>query len=153
MSILPPSMSRQERRAAIKKLERDNASAPVTMTAVPQPWPAPHLQKCVDNLVGLWRSRKFLAQLFRQRDGTLRLSVNRTMVGLDGDRWIDGITWDELQQVKAECGFGDRWAVEIYPPDYDVVNVANVRHLFLLPEAPAFAWKRPAEEPTEASPA
>jgi hypothetical protein len=33
------------------------------------------------------------------------------------------------------------WAVEIYPADGDVVAVANMRHLWLLPEAPAFAWR------------
>jgi hypothetical protein len=142
MSILPRSLSRQERRAAIKRLERDNAASPATMTPVPQPWPAPYLQTCVDTVIGLWRSRRFLAQLYRQKDGSLRLSVNRTSVDPAGDRWLDGITWDELQQVKAECGFGDHWAAEIYPPAADLVNVANVRHLFLLPEAPAFAWKR-----------
>lgn len=149
MSILPAWMSRQDRRAAIKKLERDNAGSPATMTPIPQSqWPTGGK----DTLVGLWRSRRFLAQLFLQgpAPGALRLSVNRTSCDPAGERWLDGITWDELQQVKAECGFGDHWAVEIYPPDYDVVNVANVRHLFLLPEAPAFAWKRPAKETTTA---
>jgi hypothetical protein len=30
--------------------------------------------------------------------------------------------------------------VEVYPPDEAVVNVANIRHLWLLAEAPAYAW-------------
>lgn len=43
------------------------------------------------------------------------------------------ITWNELQQVKRDCGRGDVWAVEIYPPDQYVVDAANLRHLWLLP--------------------
>lgn len=45
-------------------------------------------------------------------------------------------------RLKAECGRGDKWAVELYPPDEAVVNVANIRHLWLLPEPPAFGWNR-----------
>lgn len=138
MSILPAHFSRQERRAAIKALERDNDNAPVVMTEVVQErWPA----SMVGNVLNLWRSRRFLAQLYAEPDGVLRLSINRTTTAT-GDRWVDGITWDELQAVKAECGFGHVWAVEVYPPADCVVNVANVRHLWLLPKAPTFAWKQ-----------
>ena len=52
----------------------------------------------------------------------------------------DAITWDELQRLKAEAGFADRWAVEVFPPDAQVVNIANIRHLFLLPGPPDYAW-------------
>lgn len=45
----------------------------------------------------------------------------------------DGITWDDLQWLKAAVGFGDREAVEVFPRDCDVVNVANMRHLWVLP--------------------
>lgn len=43
----------------------------------------------------------------------------------------DGITWDELQTIKRECGYGDKDAIEFYPPDEDVFNTGNVRHLFI----------------------
>lgn len=92
----------------------------------------------------VWRSRDFLVQLFRDGDH-VRITVNRTHSpnGLD---WADGITWDELQQIKAEIGRGDAWAVELYPPDEHVIDVANMRHLWLLDEAPAYGWRAPAEE-------
>lgn len=86
-------------------------------------------------------SRDFLAQVFVE-EGVLRLTVSRTKMRPDG-RWEDGITWDELMQVKREAGYGNVFAVEIYPADASVVNVANMRHLWLLPEAPPFAWKKP----------
>lgn len=87
-----------------------------------------------------WRSRDFLAQLYDQ-NGQWRLSVNRAEIGSDG-RWKDGITWDELQRIKSECGFGDRFAVEVFPPNEHVVNDANIRHLFLLDEKPAYSWTK-----------
>ena len=89
--------------------------------------------------VKAWRSRRFLAVLWQEFSGFLRLSVNRTMADMNGD-WIDGITWDELQQVKSECGLGEMWGVEAYPPALRVVYDANMRHLFLFEEKPEWAW-------------
>lgn len=87
-----------------------------------------------------WRSPAFLAVLYRDSKGFGRLSINRTTIDNLG-RWRDEITWDELMQVKEECGFGAAWAVELYPPVDSVVNDANMRHLFLLAEPPPFAWR------------
>lgn len=86
-----------------------------------------------------WRSRDFLLQVIED-NGRLRLSVNRTVFNQAGTNWAEGITWDDLMRLKAEAGFGDRWAIEIFPPDAAVVNVANMRHLWLLDEAPLQAW-------------
>ena len=88
-----------------------------------------------------WRSRTHLAQLHDDA-GTLRLSVHRVTdvawhIRFDA---AGGISWDDLQRIKGECGFGDRWAVEVYPPDDRVVNVAPIRHLWLLDEQPPYAW-------------
>lgn len=33
-------------------------------------------------------------------------------------------------------------AVEIYPAERDIVNVANMRHLWVLPERLPFGWRR-----------
>lgn len=56
--------------------------------------------------------------------------------------WADGISWDELMRIKSEVGYKDSWAVEVYPSDSHVINVANMRHLFLLKEKPDFAWEK-----------
>ena len=42
------------------------------------------------------------------------------------------------------------WVVEILPAAESQVNVANMRHLWLLPEAPAFAGGRSHERPPPA---
>lgn len=92
-----------------------------------------------DKRIAVWLSRKYLAQVF-QESNCLRISINKTST--KGNRWDDGLTWDELQQIKHDIGYGNMLAVEIYPRDCDVVNVANMRHLWL-PEFPLpFGWRR-----------
>lgn len=92
-------------------------------------------------VVEAWRSRTFLVQITAEKTGVERLSISRTTVRDDGE-FEDGITWDDLQRLKTECGRGDKCAVEIYPPDAEVVNVANMRHLWILDEPPVFMWKK-----------
>ncbi len=93
----------------------------------------------------VWRSRHFCVQFWPENKIGIvgRLSVMRCELDARGG-WRDGITWDELQRLKKEAGFGDTWAIEVYPKDSAVVNVANFRHLWLLYEAPAFAWEKGA---------
>ncbi|WP_441316779.1 DUF7694 domain-containing protein [Halomonas sp. hl-4] len=33
--------------------------------------------------------------------------------------------------------------MEVYPDDANIVNVSNMRHLWVLPEQPAFMWRKP----------
>lgn len=126
--------SRQERKA----LERENLRWPEKLAEVPRATLPAHQS---DRFVRVLRSRQFLVQEFIEPGGIIRLSVNRTTLRGHG-RWDDGITWDELQRLKAEAGYGDRFAVEVYPADGDVVNVGNLRHVWILPEPLAFAWRR-----------
>lgn len=128
-------MNRAQRRvinsAAAK---RSVAMKPVPITEWPKGLGTPRL--------GVWVNRDFLVQAFQEPHG-LRLSVNRTTVDSNGD-WRENITWEELQQVKRDVGFGDYCAVEVYPADADIVNVANMRHLWILNESPPFVWKKGA---------
>lgn len=75
------------------------------------------------------------------KDGVLRLSINRTQLGENG-RWLDGITWDDIQGIKSQLGFSEYCAVEIFPPRGDLVDVANVKHIWVLKEPPPFMWRR-----------
>jgi len=87
----------------------------------------------------VWRNNKFAAQVFQEANGILRISINKATVIKTGD-WLDGFTWDELQNIKSVIGYGHRQAIEFYPQDSEVVNVANIRHLWVLPEPLPFAW-------------
>jgi hypothetical protein len=124
--------NRQQRRL----LEKDNAKWTLTLKPVPRSeWPDhPRPPKEV------WRSRDYLVQVYAEGAEIERMSVSSTK--LQGERWADGITWDELMSLKRQCGRGDRDALEVYPADKDVVNVANMRHLWLPPEPVAFAWRK-----------
>lgn len=128
--------SREQRR----QLARDNAKLPTELRQVARhDWPNPNSEQ-----LQVWRSRDYLVQVFAASGPAIyRLSINRTTLGQDG-RWLDGITWDTVQRIKREIGHGHTWAVEIFPADAELVNVANVRHLWLLSQAPEFAWRRGA---------
>lgn len=134
-SIVPPGWTLKQ---AQKHLVKENQKWPDRLTLVPcEQWPAA-LRDKDGAMVAVWRSRRYCVQV-HEKEGQTRLTAHRTTLGPDG-RWEDGITWDALQRLKREAGFGDRWAVEIYPDDSAVVNVANMRHLWLLPGAPDYAW-------------
>lgn len=132
-------LSRQQRRA----INREAEKKPPRLTPVPQEqWPADP-PGALSTRLGVWVSQKFLVQHFKEsKSGAQRLSINRTTVDATGD-WCDEISWDELQQIKRDVGFGNYCAVEIFPPDIDLVNVANMRHLWLLGTPPPFMWRSP----------
>lgn len=88
-----------------------------------------------------WRSNRFVVLEFAEAEGISRLSINRTAIDRNGD-WLDGITWDELQLLKQQCGYGDLDAVEVFPADKDVQFVANMRHLFVFQKPLDFVWRR-----------
>lgn len=131
-------LSREQRRAAILQMERDNKQYPNRLVEVDAP---PHQYS--QGLVRTWRSREFVVQEFREELCVMRLSINRTHVHPSTMDWVDGITWDELQALKAQAGYGSFEAVEVYPPDGSVVNVASIRHLWILEARMPFSWNRP----------
>lgn len=133
--ITDMSVTREQRR----QLMRDNAKQPETLTRVPEwEWPPCELR---NRPTDVWRSRHYLVQEYSLTGGVTRLSIARTMMQANG-RWVDGLSWDELQDIKRQVGFGDSFAVEVFPKDKDVVNVANMRHLWILPQPLEFAWSR-----------
>lgn len=42
----------------------------------------------------------------------------------------DGITWEELQSIKNDFAGSDTQAIEFYPREKHLVNIAPVRHLW-----------------------
>lgn len=135
-------------RAQLRALRAENRAWPDTLIEIPESsWPAAiklaqtHQKS---RMVRAFRSEHFLAMLFLEPSGYQRLSVLRTDFEGVGKRAVAGIVWDDLQRLKGEAGFADAWAVEVFPPDADVVNVQNMRHLFLLPEPPSFGWHKAA---------
>jgi hypothetical protein len=89
--------------------------------------------------VGVFLSKEFLVQVLNEPGGK-RLTVNRAW-RKDGG-WGQDITWDELQRIKRAVGYGDSYAVEVYPPDMEIVNCANMRHLWVMDQPLDIGWKR-----------
>ncbi|MBD1602439.1 DUF7694 domain-containing protein [Pseudomonas typographi] len=115
-------------------LAKQNAKEPVCLHRIPESqWTAEPPPRIIE----VWRSRSFLVQVFDEANGYQRMSICRT--AHNGQSWADLVTWDELMQLKRECG-RDRDAVEVFPADQDIVNVANMRHLFFSPEPLTFKW-------------
>ena len=54
--------------------------------------------------------------------------------------WKDGISWENLMKVKKAIGMDEWWGLEAYPPEKLMVNVANMRNIFLQKEKPKWAW-------------
>lgn len=129
---MPIKMSRNQRRL----WHKENKTRPKIMTAIPKvEWP--HLSNRKQP-IKVWASRDYLAQAFDEIN-SVRLSINRSEIEAEG-KWADKITWEELQQIKRECGYGDFYAIEIYPRDRDIVNVANMRHLWILSNPLEIGW-------------
>jgi hypothetical protein len=123
-----------------RAIEFENRRWPTELVEMPRSdWPTDAPPK----LIAAWRSRTLLVQVYAEPGRIVRLSVCRAALTADGG-YQDGLSWDELQRAKAAVGYGDRDAVEIYPPDVDVVNVASMRHLWVLPIGVPlpFAWRR-----------
>lgn len=130
--------------AQLRQLRRDNLAWPVALQPVPLADLAVTGCPSEARRTGLFRSRAFLVQVFTEVGGMQRLSINRTEWDERKGNYREEISWDDLQRLKDEAGFGARVAIEVYPPAELVVNVANIRHLWILPigaERLPFVWK------------
>jgi hypothetical protein len=131
-----PAMNREQRRKYNQQMARINNQRPERLEVVPRDkWPEDGAAKRFNVML----SKYFLVQMFNEDDGMIRLSINRTLLTGCG-RFFGEISWDELQDVKRQAGYADRCAFEVYPTDNNIINVANMRHLWVLPEGENSGW-------------
>ena len=76
-----------------------------------------------EHSIGVWEDDTYLVAAFQDQN-TIRLDIQRKDLK-------DGITWDELQHIKDECGYSDKDAVEFYPAKDAIINNGNFRHLYI----------------------
>lgn len=84
----------------------------------------------------VWKDDEYIVQVNTcpdSEEAILRLSVRR----LDGE---GGITWDELMRLKQEAGYDEYYGVELYPPESEVMNNMNARHIWLLCDIPDYVF-------------
>lgn len=121
-------------------IQHENKKFTESLTAIPRiKWPQTFQDsKCPPTYV--YRSRRFFVQVYREY-GYTRISVNRTDIDNEGN-WKDGISWDDLFMIKGALGYQHQDAVEVYPAQNDLVNVANIRHLWIMNEPLPFIWRK-----------
>lgn len=138
----------KEYRAKVAHLRAENKRHGSGFTAMPHTEiDATHSRTRVEHVPDrVWRSAHFLAMEF-DAGPYVRLTLCRTMIDENG-HWLANISWEEMQGIKHSLGYGPRQAVEIFPRDEDVVNVANMRHLWILPEGEIlpFGWIKGSRE-------
>lgn len=134
--------NREEIRFARSYITAENKKWPAHLLPVPAAdWPKQRLD-AREKLVGLFRCATHLVQVYEAPAPALvRLSIQRTMIDDQGE-WVQGITWDDLQRLKSQAGYGAFDAIEVYPVDRDVVNVANIRHLWVMQSELPFKWTK-----------
>lgn len=130
-------------REANEKLLRENMQYTKDFVEIPkEKWPE-NWKKADRNRLPfrVLRNNQFFVQCHRETHGITRITVNRIKLKTL-HRWDDEISWDDLQWVKNAVGYAHKNAVEVFPEQKRVVNVANMRHLWVLPNdfnAP-FVW-------------
>ena len=132
-------MNRKQIRNRQKILDQVNKQYTDQFVIIPPEDCPPQLPNEKSIRLRVYRNNKFLVQIFNDNNRA-RISINRTIIKSNG-HWADDITWDELQMIKSQIGFGDVMAVEIYPKDKDVVNVANMRHLWIIDDKTELGWR------------
>ncbi|MBI4692744.1 MAG: hypothetical protein HY749_01840 [Gammaproteobacteria bacterium] len=93
------------------------------------------------SLVGVWAGDSVLVMAHQEGDA-VRLAMLSTELDGAALASTDAYSFDELQQIKREVGYGDRCAVEIYPADADIVGGPAARHLWVLPPGHRIRWGR-----------
>lgn len=78
-----------------------------------------------------WRSKGFLVQEFPTGQGCVRLEICVSAIDEHG-RWKTVSSVEDMQRIKRECGYGDRYGYEAYPPDV-LSNWPTIRTLFISP--------------------
>lgn len=132
-------MNRSERRA----INQRNRNFSRKFQEIPkEQWPEDGEQ---NQRFKVLRNNEFFVQLFHEPNDVIRMSVNRVEVDTNGD-WKQDISWDDLHSIKAMLGYSDKYAIELYPDLYNLVNVANLRHLWILDEPLPIGWGYQEEE-------
>lgn len=94
----------------------------------------------------VWQSYSYMVQAFHEKNGVVRLAVKRNIKNTE--RTSDSICWDELQAIKAACGYGNFEAVEVFPTSDDEQPAGGMRHLWIMPKSERleFAWRNASHQ-------
>jgi hypothetical protein len=87
-------------------------------------------------LCEVWKNELYEVYLHHRADGGITLSISRHD-NLPIHWWID------FQEIKNELVGAERWAVELYPPQSQLIDESNTYHLHVQPESKPFCgWRK-----------
>jgi hypothetical protein len=124
-------VNRRERRATVADLRKATTWGP---------WhDRSHLREGIrhlGNIEACFANNKYAVLVFTRHTemgDVLHLAIRRA---------DDGpiTSWGDMQQIKNDLAGAERYAVEVFPPTSQLVDEANMRHLFVLPEGKALPF-------------
>lgn len=127
-------LNRAQRRALEKAKRFLINSYPEELTRVAEDDPNMPYTSHAQDLDSVWRNKKYTVMVWNVPAGK-KITISRNTWDSHSCRYKDGITWDEIMEIKRGVGFGDQNAIEFYPPDDEIINIANVRHIWILPKS------------------
>ena len=86
------------------------------------------LMEIFGHAVAAYVNNRYSCQVYRRRGGYYHLVIRRH----DGGTVV---AWHDLQRIKDEMGYSEQMAVQVFPAHDEIVDDANLYHLFVLPEA------------------
>lgn len=115
--------NRKQRRALRNQLKRDNRNWPEELKLVDS-------EDAAEGLIEVWRSSRFLLQIYAVNEAVERLSMCRTTGDTDQQPML---SLYEMQRLKMECGRGAAEAVVILPANGEPIDidVGSMRHLWV----------------------
>jgi hypothetical protein len=81
------------------------------------------------NVIEVWKNNLFIVQVTREQ--TAWGDVDRLLVRRNDATPVR--SWSDLQRVKNELRGPERLAVEVFPPESQLVDDAHIYHLWVLP--------------------
>lgn len=82
--------------------------------------------------IATWDLDEHYVAAFRDKN-SIRLDIARKDLAA-------GMNWDDLMDIKRQCGLGEYDGFELLPADKDVINTGPVRHIYIF--ANPLEWVR-----------
>ena len=131
------NLNREQRRALEKVKRQLIASYPDTLEIVRENDPNIPYSSHPQDIEHIYRSKKYTVILWKQGiDPTLlmgqKISISRNEWDSKSRRYVGDIVFDEIMEIKREMGLGEEKCIEFYPKDSELVDLANMRHIWVI---------------------
>ena len=92
-----------------------------------------HQRDRIGNLLQVWLNNRFVVLVYARQYECSPGSAVALQLAIRHNDESEIRGWDDLQRIKNEIVGEHRVALEVYPAASNVIDQANMRHLFVLP--------------------